>query len=346
MGSILGSVLRGFAAQDAAKKAKKAQEENIARAERAYREARGSTGSAILPLYFGENEGSFEKELAGNFMDDYRSSYIPGEQRRESYEEAVSRVRPGVDNAVGLTNRLMSGELADERVSNYKPVFEARKTGAAASREAGIQALSKTLSQIEAIQARRGFGGESMGKNLLKARAGRDIAEQGANRTSAVEEQNALDEARLRTASLDQALGSVGLPFSMAQRLAALNGMPAALMAQDNMASLAPFDWFRIGNFPANIPAKKPIPGATQIWLNTGADIADTVADIALSYVGMSSGQPGKTNNGFMGGGQQTGQMPAYQSSQSLGGGGSGFMGDAGSFDFNQDYGANFGGYV
>jgi hypothetical protein len=339
MGSILGSVLRGFAASDAAKKAKKAQKQNIARAERAYREVRGSTGSAILPLYFGENSESFEKELAGDLMDQYRGAQFP---TTDDYQGEVDKLRPGVEGATDLTNRLLTGDLTEERVSNYKPVFEARKTGAAASREAGIKALSETLNQIEAMQAKRGFGGESFGKNLLRARAGRDIAEKSAGRTSAVEEQNALDEARLRTASLDQMLASTGLPFAMAQRLAALQAMPNQMMTQDALTRMAPFDWFRIGNFMPNIPQKKPIPGDTQIWLNTGADIADTIADIALSYAtsGAAVVDKGQFNNGmdtggYVGGGQTTGQMPSY------GGGGS----DMG-FDFNQDYTSGFGGYV
>jgi hypothetical protein len=338
MGSILGSVLRGFAAEDAADKAKRAQKQNREEARRLYRQSRGSTGSAILPLYFGEKQKSFEREMARDVMADYRASRASmgsGADTIARYRGVVDELMPGYDDAQELSNRLLSGELTSERVGYYEPVFKARKEGAATSRAAGIQALHETLNEIEAMQARRGFGGDSMTKNLLKANVGRKVASESAARESEANLLNAQDEARLRSMGLDQRLASTSLPYVLSQQGMALEALPEQMLTERTAALQQPLNWFRIGNYVPNIPQRQPIPGSTQIWLNTGAEIADTVADIALSYFG-GSVSPGQTNNGM--------EMPKYQQSQSLGAGGSGMRGDAGSFDFNQDYNANFGG--
>lgn len=318
MASILGGVLRGFAADKQRKVEVKAQKENERRAalDRAdelarYRESRGSTGSAILPLYFGENDASFEKELAGDIRGMYDATgALAGSptQQLSRYADIVSRARPAMDSNLALVNDLGSGQLLRDQLGEAEPVFAARTALAGTQRSGALEALQKTLGEIKAIQSRKGFSGDSFGGNLLNLAARREAARTGSMAEAAAGLQNAEQRAAISQGNRAFRLGNTGLPGTIAAQAMALEQTPEAALSQSFENRTAPLNFFRIGNQAPNIaarPMKKAITPSSAIWLNTGAEAADTVAEIAMSYLGGMGGGMGGGGGGGGGSAQK-----------------------------------------
>ncbi len=300
---VLGSILGGAAAAKAAKTEREAQEENFKRAMAdrelsldLYNQARGSQGSALLPLYFGTGDYSFEKQLAQDYRDIYDTAYAtPGDQITP-LRNIANGYMPMIESARKSVGSVFDGSLTRGRLENAAPVMEARTRAANVNSQGIYSALMERINALKAMDAAKGYtGGGSFSQNRLLAAtvAGR---QQAAGVKSQADLANAMDRRVIMDMGLDMPISYASMPFQQAGSEMGFTQMPANMMTQGFAQKLAPLNFYRIGNQGPNLaptPQKKAIASSNQIWLQAGSQAANDVADAALSMYG----------GGMMGGG-------------------------------------------
>lgn len=120
-----------------------------------FQQARGSEGSAIFPTYM----TGLEKELGTNLQSDYNNSAVP----LSSFQKADAGLIPAEAGAVKTTNDIFNGGITNQMLASAQPVEQAQL---ATAKSSSLDALSKTLDQIDAQQASHGFGGDSYANRL------------------------------------------------------------------------------------------------------------------------------------------------------------------------------------
>lgn len=169
---------------------------------RKFLESRGSTGSAVLPLYF----GGAEKDIAKNLL----SSFGDGEFSTR-FADTAKDLYPSIVQGNDLINRIQSGEIYNER----KGFVDAKKS----ARKAAINdSLNETLKNIQNNRFRAGLGGSSSFTDSLL---------QGA--TLNARTQNALagilDSENLYADDLNFRLNTLGLPLQRTEQLTQLDSL-------------------------------------------------------------------------------------------------------------------------
>lgn len=312
---IIDEVLGGFAASDAAKNERETQRKNQA-AWDAYRrqvldefyKSRGSQGNAFLPLYFGSGDDSFERRLATDYKDLY--SALP-EINPQSYVETAARYQPIVDASRGTLEDAFNGNMTNTRLGYLKPVQQARTNLAQSRREAIFEGLRQRINALNADSARKGFSGTGSfaQKRLLGATIGARQA--AAGEVGGAKLQNEMDERGVLDSGMNTRLALLDQPFKQAGSNMLFMRMPGEAAAGAFSDRLAPANFFRIGTAMPNLPAPLPehsVPTDSQIWLQTGANIAHNIGQAAASlYGGGMMGGGGGGFGGFSGSGPSAG---------------------------------------
>jgi hypothetical protein len=157
---------------------------------RMFREARGEGGSAVLPLYLRTRGGRLLEDVMGQDAANYYTD-TANDVSQQDFEDAANSTADARRSALGLTDEIFNGGVTNRMMTNFKPVKDARVRF---RRQSSIDALNKTLGDIEAMQAGKGYAGDSMGKRRLMFDANRrmysDVGD--ANLQNLMEERSAI----------------------------------------------------------------------------------------------------------------------------------------------------------
>lgn len=334
----IGTIIGGFASSEAADNERKVQERNQSlwndyrnQVLNEFYKSRGSEGNAVLPLFFGTGNDSFETKLANDFKSLYGSLPSIDPSR---YQATIDSFVPMQMDAKGTLADVFNGNNTSNRLRYFQPVANARTSSAKGQQEAILEGLSQRLNALNSDSARKGYSGTgSFAQNrLLGATIG--ARQQAAGAMSAANLANADDIRNINDQGLNLKLNNLNTPYQMANNSLAFVNMPNDMAVNAFASRLQPLSFFRIGTATPNVVAPMPekaIPTDSQIWLQAGADLAqegeDTAKQAAMAYFGGGMGGLG----GGGGGGGGGSRVPTYTGSQTggwgYGGGGGGYGG-------------------
>lgn len=299
----IGTVAVGasaFAASQSASASKKAQQQNLSEQERInllntemQLASRGAplTGdyvpdnlqgqqSSVLPYYFGGTEKQTADDTAALY-NAIQKLYGSPDSQIADYQRLVDQYGPANASNQKLVNDLSSGRLTDQALTERAPVFGQRLANAGSNRNAGIEALQDTLNEIDAIQAGKGFAGDTVGSRTLRFNARRAIGTQSAQDLGQAKLQNATDTANIQDTGRALRLSNLSLPDQMLQSAITRKQIPAAGVVQAQGTAMAPFKFFDIG--PGAPTQYKPFQFQPQV--STGQIVAQGVAGLGTKVL-------------------------------------------------------------
>ena len=167
----VGAVMGANAQDDATRANRRNAQETNRLNMRQFRLARGDKGNAVLPWYLRTEDGKpWEGEVLGPDlmrMYDATNAMTP-EDEMAAYRDEVSRFDPMRRSVEGRANEIFDGGVARRMESNAAGTQAARLAIAPMNKQAAMEALEKTLHEIDAAQAGRGFSGDGLAKSRLK----------------------------------------------------------------------------------------------------------------------------------------------------------------------------------
>lgn len=273
-GAALAAGASAYGAKKSASSQKKATLSNNRANYRMFQEARGSEGSAVLPLYLRTRDGNLLEGQMGKEAADYWSDSA-NDKTPQDFENAAQSTAGARQSAVGLTNDIFSGGVTDRMLRNFQPVKDTRVRF---KRQSSIDALNKTLSDIEAAQASKGFSGDSMGRRKLMFDANRRMYSDVADANLA----NVNEERAIRDyGDVQLPLQSLQLPYDMARAEANQLALPASSYGSWMQARQQPMRFFYIG--PSQPFQYKEEPVGLNGWQVAGSS-AGQIGGAAMSY--------------------------------------------------------------
>lgn len=254
--------------------------------------------SAILPYYFKD----METQLAGQARSasDAISGQMTPQQQLKMYQSILDKYSPSVDNNRNLASDIASGRMGDQMLEESGPVFKSRVDSANTRKNASLQALQDSLNEIDAIQARKGFSGDSFGNNLLKFNARRATATQSATDIAGANTQNAMDRAAILGQARNIRLNSLNLPNQMASSDISIQNLPGQGIVQRTQTGQAPFGFFNVGPNQFT-PHTTPVVSAIQSPLGAAAGAVGQTGNTLLSFA-LNKSLANKTAGGGGGG--------------------------------------------
>lgn len=271
---VAGSVMSANAQKDAASSNAKSAKSDRELQYKQWQESRGLSGNAIYPMYGGDTE----KSIWDNVVKSYEALGLDDPTARLSEFQAITGAnQPAMDAAAARANSIFNGRLVGEQLENFAPVARGRVVF---KRQAAIDSLNKTLGEIDAAQASRGFSGDSLGKRMLSYKA-------NAGAANAIGEANLanLEETRaIKDRGLALQLQNLNLPGQMTEQQMNFFRLPQDTFIDSVLKGQKLFDNFRIGTGtpPALIrtPTVSAIPSAGQLALQGVGQAAGS----ALNY--------------------------------------------------------------
>ena len=254
---------------------------------RMFREGRGAGGSALLPLYARRDGKPFERELFADALGIYDATgALSPEERFDQYMELTSQLDPAQAASMGAVNDLFSGALEEKAVANVNPVAQARTQSAEARKNAALESLNQTVNEIKAINARKGFSGDSYGQRLLEFEARRRGNTEASLALADANLANRSEEAGIRNAAIMMRLNNLGLPMSAKRQAIANFDLPADATREAHERRQSVFSGLRIapGSFRyAPLPMVQPVASTAGIAADGIADTANLFGGYAAS---------------------------------------------------------------
>lgn len=268
--SVESSEAQAKAAQQQAQSQQNANQTNL----QEFEESRGSTGSAVLPLYLKESGLPFEGQMGQDLISAYNETGTP----LSTFQSAAAPLATSETKANEFTNDIFTGGVTNKLLEQAQPVQQARLSSA---RQNAMTTLNQTLDAIDAAQAGKGFSGDSFGNRSLRFQANL-----GANNSiSTANEANLGETQQIKNyGDVTLPLNNLSLPSTMAGQNEAYTFLPQASFLQSKVAQQQPFNFMRIG--PGTPPSVAPLPTAPP-GLSTGNAIAQGVGSVgsaALNY--------------------------------------------------------------
>ena len=255
VGGIASSVLSSNAQEKSAKLAAQSQQQANQQNYQMFEEAHGSNGSAVLPQYLKNPDGSyFEGKLGSDLIGSYNNTSTP----LSTFQAATAGLAPAQANANNLTNQVFNGGVTNGMLGNAAPVQAARM---ATARSSSMDALHKTLDEIDAQQASRGITGDSYGNRLLSFQAGKSAGDS----IGAANLQNLQETADIKNyGNYTLPLQNMQLPYAMSQQAGNMAFLPQDQYLQSISQRMQPFNMLKIGyTGPFQYqPLPTPGPGA------------------------------------------------------------------------------------
>lgn len=286
-----GTAYAASAQSSSQKKANRQNAQNVSDTNqlnyRMFLEGRGEGGYAQLPYYANRGDEPFEAELFADTLGVYDATgAISPEEQLARYQEAAAGFDPAITGSTGTVNDLFTGALEREAEGAQEPVSRTRLGMAEARKNSALEALAQTVSEIKAINARKGFTGDTFGERLLDFNAKRVAFTDAGLARSQAELENASDLRGIKNAAIAMRLNNVGLPYQ--QRRLALGDLDLAdtSLVDRTARRTSLFQPFRIGPGQfryAPLPTVQPVAGAGQI---AGAAVGQIGSDISSYYVG------------------------------------------------------------
>lgn len=255
MGCIAGAAVAAVAAGGAAamqaessRKAASQQREAVRDANaleyQRFQEARGSTGSAVLPIYAKE----LEAKAYQNAFDAFEAnSAVPAAKLKTQYQGIVDAQMPSVAAGNEVIAGIFNGDITQDRLDALAPVIAARTDMSLAQKAQILQAMQEEKNRIAAADARKGYsGGGSVSNNaMLQATIG--ARQQAAMAEAIANLQNEEAKRAVVDAGTDLKIKSIDLPVQRANQLIALQQSPSVAVAKQAETAMAPLAFFNIG---------------------------------------------------------------------------------------------------
>lgn len=268
--AAIGAGATAYAASSASASAANAQAQNAANVSNTnqlnyqqFLQSRGSTGSAIYPIY----ASNAEKQLYNDTLNTYDATGNL-QPNASQLQALVAAQQPSQNQANAAGAGIFNGQLQQQLLQNQQPVYQAQLQAAQTQKQGTLEALQGTLNNIKAIQAGKGYAGDSFGNQMLNFQA-----RQGANTNIA----NAFSQANLNNASavqgiksgvLNTQLNNLNLPGTLAANNVGLANLASNSLAQQQGQRQQLFNNFRIGTGQfqyQNLPQVNPIASTGQL---------------------------------------------------------------------------------
>jgi hypothetical protein len=271
---IVGAIMSAQAQEDASEKNAQNVRQTNKQNYQMFQESRGSGGSAVMPLYLRTKSGDlFEKKLGQDLVDAYDSTARP----KSDFAAVGDRFGTMSDQAQHTAQGIFDGGVQREMEANAAPVQKARVSF---RRQSAMNTLNKTLGEIGAMQAGRGYSSDSFGDRMLKFQANTGAADE----VSAANLQNLDENRQIADAALQLRLSNLNLPNEETQRAMQLLTMPDEAYLSDQQMRMQPLTFLRIGGAQPfqnqNLPTVQPIPSALQL----AAQGTAAAGNMALNY--------------------------------------------------------------
>jgi hypothetical protein len=239
--------------------------------------------SAVLPYYLSDIEQSTGMQ-AGALTNAIQSLYASPELEMADYQRILGKYQPGFDANQQFATDIATGAETNKILGEAAPVFQARTDVATGKKNAALESLKETLNDIDAIQARKGYTGDTFGNRLLKFNARRSIATQGADDLGQAALQNAIEKAGLQQSGRQMRLNNVNLGDTLSRSDISRRALPGTATAQRFNTSLGPLQFFNIGPHQftpfQNLPNQNPETSPWQLAAQGAAGVGNT----ALNY--------------------------------------------------------------
>lgn len=253
------------AQKDAASSAKKAQKEANDLNYKQFQEGRGSKGSAVLPLYLKTPDGGmFEEKMGKDIMAAYEEG---GNIKMGDFGSTVAGLQPAQTRAQQTVNDIFGGGITQKLLSNTAPERQARTAAASTS---SMEALNRTLANINATQAGRGYSGDSYASRLLQLQAqqatGQAQAQAQAQNLKEIGDIRNYGDVTLPMQNLQQ-------PMAMARQAGQFQMLPSDLYYQMLGQRMQPLNMVKLnaGTFQYQpLPTAPPDYSQAQMWSSLG----------------------------------------------------------------------------
>lgn len=278
--SYMSSKSAADAQKDAANKAKKAQKEANDLNYKQFKEGRGSEGSAVLPLYLKTPEGGmFEEKMGKDIMAAYEEG---GNLKMGDFGGTVAGLQPAQFGAQKTVSDIFGGGITQKMLANTAPERQARTAAASTT---SMEALNKTLANINATQAGRGYSGDSYASRLLQLQAqqatGQAQAQAQAQNLKEIGDIRNYGDVTLPMQNLQQ-------PMAMARQAGQFQMLPSDLYYQMLSQRMQPLNMIKIGSGTFQyqpLPTPPPDYSNAQMWSSLG-QAGGGLMGAAASYFG------------------------------------------------------------
>jgi hypothetical protein len=256
--------------------------------------------SAILPNYLSDIEKATGTNAGKLALALQKNAPTVGD-----YTQILAPYLAQAGQARNLAGQVLSGDMTRQMLSEAQPVEAGRLEVASVQKNAALEALDKTLNEIDAIQARKGYSGDSFGNRLLKFNARAGIMSGSAANTAAAKLANAQQEESIKNTGRQLQLSDLTLPETLAAGEIGMKTAPTTAAAGAFNASMLPLADFNIGNHAfqeQNLPIvdKTSQTGLALSGLTSGGNSALNYGlNKYFQNLNNNSGNNGNLNNGF-----------------------------------------------
>lgn len=236
-------------------------------------QSRGSTGSAVLPIY----AAPAEQQLYTDTLNAYNASGGANTPTLGAYENVVGQSLPAAQLATQAANGIFNGQTVGQELNNQQPVAAANLTLAQTQKQSSLEALQQTLNNIKSIQAGKGYAGDSYTNQLLNFQARQAANTQGAQAIAEADLGNAQQTQAIQQNAINRQLSNLGLPSSTAQQQINLLQAPTNALNQNQVNRQNLFANFKIG---VGQPFQYQPPPLTTPVAGTGQQVAQGIGSL------------------------------------------------------------------
>lgn len=241
--------------------------------------------SSILPYYMGDIESNLGMK-AGELSQAMQG--ITPQTELGQYQSILDRGQPGFDAATKLSQDIVTGAEGDKMVAEGQPAMDARMGVATGKRNAALESLKQTLNDIDAIQSKKGFAGDSLGNRMMKFNATKNINTQAAGDIQGANFENAVSKAALQQQARNFRVSNLGIADSTARGDISRLGIPTSAAASRFNTSMGPLSFFNLGphNYTPNqnLPTVGPQPGIAQLFSEGVNGISGAAGNSMANY--------------------------------------------------------------
>lgn len=309
-GAVVAAGATAYAASSASASASAAQAANANNIKNTnqlnyqmFQQSRGSTGSALLPVY----ATAAEKQLYNDTLSTYDATGAI--QPTGAQLQAIVAQQQAAQNGANTAGaNLFNGNLENQLLAAQAPVYQAQLQAAQTQKQGTLEALQQTLNNIKSIQAGKGYAGDSFGNNLLTFQAHQGANTNIANTFSQANISNAQAQQGIKSGVLSTQLSNLNIPGQLASNnvgLASLAGNQLATNQAQRNSLFAPFMIGNKGFTYQNLPTVNPVASTGQI----AGQAVGTLAGGAGNYLAtqqligqLNSQQPTTTSSSWNGG--------------------------------------------
>lgn len=238
--------------------------------------------SALLPYYLGNTEselGQGAAELARALQAAYATPEKVAEY--QGIADSYASSQAGLDS---LAKDVASGQITDQMLAEAEPVAQARLDMAETRKNAKLEQLRETISETDAVFAKKGYSGDAYGNRMMKFNARRNIASEAATELADARLQNAMQKAALQEQGRSLRLGNLDIADKSAAAAISRKQMGARGAADAALLAMAPLKPFTLGPGQFTPAQAAPLVSPNASPLQLAAQATGQAGNMALNY--------------------------------------------------------------